>query len=72
MPKYITGAMNYNPVVRFTSGNYMLLASRYFYQYDNSQFIVYRTNANTGTLTALGTTVALNPTFCDKIMSISG
>ncbi|MBP6911352.1 hypothetical protein KBC03_07315 [Patescibacteria group bacterium] len=47
MPTYITGnAMNYNSVVRFTSGNYLLMSGTNFNQFDNSIFVVFRTPHN--------------------------
>ena len=70
----MTGAMNFNPVVRFNSGDYLMLASKYFFQYDNSVFTVFRTpnNNNSGTIAALASTLTLNPTYCDRVLALSG
>lgn len=73
MPKYITGSMNYNPVMRFVTGNSLLLTSQYLYSYDSSTFVVLRTNANTGVIAAVGnSTGTINPTLCDRVISLSG
>lgn len=71
-PRYVTGAMNFNPVVRFSGGNYLMLGSPYFFQYDNSVFAVFRTAFNSGAIGALASTLVLNPTTCDRALVLSG
>lgn len=72
MPFYTTGVINNNPVIRFTSGTYLLLSSRYLYSYDNTEFAVYRTTNTSGVITAnTKSTLILNPTSCDKILALT-
>lgn len=50
-----------------------MLASQYFFQYDNSVFTVFNTPTNSsGTLTTLASTLTLNPAQCDRTMVLSG
>lgn len=58
-PTYITGAMNGNPVIRFSSGNYLSYVSQYMYQYDQTEFVVFKTGNTSGALTSLGNTQVL-------------
>lgn len=64
--------MNFNPVVRFSGGNHLLVANRYTYQYDNSTFAVFRTSLMSGNITTIVDTLSGNPTTCDGGFALTG
>lgn len=72
MPKYITGSMNSNPVVRFASGNFLAFASKYMYAYDNSEFAVIRTTSSVGVISMAGNSLVVAPALCDRALSLTG
>lgn len=74
-PKYVTWAMNFNPVIRFSSGNFMLFASKFLFRADNSHFAVIRTTSNRGVVMTVSSGMLLNPQVsgtCDRTLSLSG
>lgn len=64
--------MNFNPVVRFSGGNYLQFTSAVMFQYDQSVFTVFRTAFNSGAISALVSPQTLIPTTCDRVLTLSG
>lgn len=73
-PSYLTNTMNFNPIVRFDgSDDGLIVANRNgFLDNDNAQYVVFKTTANNGTITALATATWFAATSCERWFWLSG
>lgn len=76
-PVWMTGQMNFNPVVRFDGVDDGLFIANnntaYMSQFtDRSQFIVMRTVDTGGTISTIANSMTFSPTSCEYSFNLSG